>query len=434
MNNINPTIAKNNNNSEEEACIFRSCLLQSNFNHSMHFSKHEKDKRKHCTVPCSDKRNSNKAEKPAGKTMAWEIGSIDSLPNAANIFPLERTRVSLDSSDDSSPNEIGERIIRCLGDLSISVISTKGNKLLAQSIARDIRFYVKLYKEQSDHDDRYRVMVELQRRRGCSLSFIKVARTILHAAKHGHFNQKEENTKPAFSSQSEKRTVDVDGFHDNKEEETSSCFSSDLRYTLDLIMDDRMDLRLLGMQDLVFYTNSEHMNCANALRVASLVLQNHNDSGNSNDWSLGVDDFIQRFISFNNMFEDSNNEWNDDSRQWYLSKTRHCALTVLANSLHVVCSSTTDGGLVPSQLMTCTDTLLQILFHELNDTEKRPQDAYQAMRCMKVLFKVLPPEVLQKASELGAKSAVNSSLSTECYYRALLANESAAAVLMECVI
>mmetsp|Transcript_9699 Transcript_9699/g.14112 ORF Transcript_9699/g.14112 Transcript_9699/m.14112 type:complete len:435 (+) Transcript_9699:73-1377(+) len=434
MNNINPTIAKNNNNSEEEACIFRSCLLQSNFNHSMHFSKHEKDKRKHCTVPCSDKRNSNKAEKPAGKTMAWEIGSIDSLPNAANIFPLERTRVSLDSSDDSSPNEIGERIIRCLGDLSISVISTKGNKLLAQSIARDIRFYVKLYKEKSNRDDSYRVMVELQRRRGCSLSFIGVTRTILQAAKCGYFNHEEENTKPTFPYHNEQTTVEVDEFHTDNEEETSSCFSSDLRYTLDLIMDDRMDLRLLGMQDLVFYTNSEHMNCANALRVASLVLQNHNDSGNSNDWSLGVDDFIQRFISFNNMFEDSNNEWNDDSRQWYLSKTRHCALTVLANSLHVVCSSTTDGGLVPSQLMTCTDTLLQILFHELNDTEKRPQDAYQAMRCMKVLFKVLPPEVLQKASELGAKSAVNSSLSTECYYRALLANESAAAVLMECVI
>eukprot|EP00957_Ditylum_brightwellii_P082469 6269859-Ditylum_brightwellii.AAC.1 len=80
-------------------------------------------------------------------------------------------------------------------------------------------------------------------------------------------------------------------------------------------MDDRMDLRLLGMQDLVFYTNSERMNRANALHVARRVLQSHNDSGNSNDWPLAVDDFIQRFISFNNMFEDSSNEWNDDSRQ-----------------------------------------------------------------------------------------------------------------------
>eukprot|EP00957_Ditylum_brightwellii_P034957 2649419-Ditylum_brightwellii.AAC.1 len=84
---------------------------------------------------------------------------------------------------------------------------------------------------------------------------------------------------------------------------------------------------------------------------------------------------------------------------------RHCALTGLANSLHVVCSSITDDGLVPSQLMPCTDALLPILFHELNDTEKCPQDVYQAMHCMKVLFIDLPPEVLQKAMELGAKSA-----------------------------
>mmetsp|Transcript_2566 Transcript_2566/g.3721 ORF Transcript_2566/g.3721 Transcript_2566/m.3721 type:complete len:115 (+) Transcript_2566:92-436(+) len=77
MNNINPTIANNNNNNKEEACLFRSCLLQSNFNHSMHFSKHDKDKRKHYTVPCSDKRNSNKAEK-SGEKKKWH-GKLEAL-------------------------------------------------------------------------------------------------------------------------------------------------------------------------------------------------------------------------------------------------------------------------------------------------------------------------------------------------------------------
>eukprot|EP00957_Ditylum_brightwellii_P120283 9177819-Ditylum_brightwellii.AAC.1 len=80
-------------------------------------------------------------------------------------------------------------------------------------------------------------------------------------------------------------------------------------------MDDRMDLRLYGMQDLVFYTNTEHISHADALHVARLVLQNNDDSGNSNDWPLGVDDFIQRFIPLENVCKDSSNKWNDDSRQ-----------------------------------------------------------------------------------------------------------------------
>eukprot|EP00957_Ditylum_brightwellii_P034401 2609515-Ditylum_brightwellii.AAC.1 len=39
----------------------------------------------------------------------WEIGSIENLPNAANIFPLERSRASVNGG--VSPNTTGQRIV-----------------------------------------------------------------------------------------------------------------------------------------------------------------------------------------------------------------------------------------------------------------------------------------------------------------------------------
>eukprot|EP00957_Ditylum_brightwellii_P101996 7773920-Ditylum_brightwellii.AAC.2 len=88
---------------------------------------------------------SKEAHKDSFMKTVWEIGRISTLPNAGDIFPLERSQVSVNGG--VLPNTIGQRIIDCLKDLSISIASKRRYKLVAESLDRDIRFNIKLYKE-----------------------------------------------------------------------------------------------------------------------------------------------------------------------------------------------------------------------------------------------------------------------------------------------
>uniref|UniRef100_A0A6V2ABW7 KA1 domain-containing protein n=1 Tax=Ditylum brightwellii TaxID=49249 RepID=A0A6V2ABW7_9STRA len=444
--------------------VFRSVLLQpgqqqrdpmarhNSLNLPTYFPNENAMGYKNIPCPSSAKTRSSNATTKTAKCVdetatSWVImGDIHSLPNAATIFPLEKTRVTLTGI---SPNEVAKRICDSLRDLSIQIILTKKNKLLAESI--DIRFYIKLYRVENTKLDGasgdYQIMVELQKRRGDSLSFKNVARTILKAAKNGNNvasckNNGTPRLPPLFYDENKETVVEAkhDFFTDLEKKGnlsfTDTTFSScDIKYNADLLMGERMDGCLLGMQDLALLTNADSTNHATALFVARLILQNDN-GGDKRDWPFGLDEFIQKFITFDNLYNENGNDWdgdNDNTESWYHRKIRYYALTVLSNSLNIVadgsseeegCCITTDVGMA----------LIPVLIRELNDAKKRPHDAHQAMRCINVLLGISPPEVLTKAMELGFPSSIQSSLDVGRCCHSLLAKESEVAMTMECAL
>eukprot|EP00565_Helicotheca_tamesis_P001543 CAMPEP_0185735800 /NCGR_PEP_ID=MMETSP1171-20130828/26248_1 /TAXON_ID=374046 /ORGANISM="Helicotheca tamensis, Strain CCMP826" /LENGTH=449 /DNA_ID=CAMNT_0028406229 /DNA_START=95 /DNA_END=1441 /DNA_ORIENTATION=- len=429
------------NVNEENSCrpVFLSCFIKHDGYETNDFSL-SNGKTNLQKSPTDAPTAFNSARSKSEKTILWDTGNIETLPDAANIFPLEWTRVSVDHH--VSPNTIGRRVCDSLRDLSISIVSKKGHKLLAESFDRDVRFYIKLYKEKFDHVDggsgnnkptgNYRVMVELQKRRGCAASFGQMARTILQMAKNGHYEQEEEfsqsngkDTFPSLPNYQPKITVaGVNEFHSKWDKEVSCPPSCDLRRTADLIRDKYMDSSLLGMQNLVFLSNSNTTNYETALRVANLVLE---DYANGIDCDLGLSSLIKSFICAD--FCEENNILEDSFQEWYFSKMHYYALTVLANAMHTL--STFDGGLVSLHRIVSTERwleekngLLSVLIYELNATAEKPHNAYQAMRCINVLFQVPAPEVHMKAMEWGASSAIWTARNIGQSCHSLLAHES----------
>mmetsp|Transcript_805 Transcript_805/g.1219 ORF Transcript_805/g.1219 Transcript_805/m.1219 type:complete len:105 (-) Transcript_805:502-816(-) len=100
-----------------------------------------------------------------------EIGSIDILPNIANTFPVERSRLIVYGG--VLPNNIGQRIVVCLKDVPITIVSKRSYKLCEVSLDRDVHFNIKLYKEMMCRvSEGCRVMVELQKRSRCLRSIL----------------------------------------------------------------------------------------------------------------------------------------------------------------------------------------------------------------------------------------------------------------------
>mmetsp|Transcript_58529 Transcript_58529/g.87145 ORF Transcript_58529/g.87145 Transcript_58529/m.87145 type:complete len:453 (+) Transcript_58529:191-1549(+) len=435
-----------NNYEGNDTAMFRSCMVQSR--HSGNGSNHflpsrgtEKAERKF-SMSLSTPQQSKEANKDSFVKTVWEIGSIDTLPNAANIFPLERSRVSVNGG--VSPNTIGQRIVDCLKYLSITIVSKRRYKLVAESLDCDVRFNIKLYKEKYDCDDvssseGYRVMVELQKKSGCSINFASIARTILQMAESGKYNRHyEEDILPPcgspLSPPPNKQAIEdplalaLMRYRSSieMEEENISFLSLDLKRTAASIRSNRMDLSLLGMKKLVFLTSTHITSNSTALFVAKLVLGN--DVVDSKDDSLDLSSLIKSFVSVDICDEEDvkDNTFFGE----YVNKMHYYALTVLANSMHVVWSSY-GGEFGYLQQILCTDGwlekkhgLLPRLIDKLVHSEKRPYDAYQVMRCLNVVFQVSSPKVNLKAMEWGAMSAIYSARDIGHSCHSLLERES----------
>mmetsp|Transcript_8529 Transcript_8529/g.12381 ORF Transcript_8529/g.12381 Transcript_8529/m.12381 type:complete len:450 (-) Transcript_8529:309-1658(-) len=416
-----------NNYEGNDTAMFRSCMVQSR--HSGNGSNHflpsrgtEKAERKF-SMSLSTPQQSKEANKDSFVKTVWEIGSIDTLPNAANIFPLERSRASVNGG--VSPNTTGQRIVDCLKDLSITIVSKRRYKLVAESLDCDVRFNIKLYKEKYDCDDvssseGYRVMVELQKRSGCSINFVQIARTILQMAKSGKCNTQCEELSPC-----EKKFMLYKSSIEMEEENVSSLFL-DLKRTTASIRSNQMDLSLLGMEELVSLTSMHISSNSTALFVAKLVLGN--DAVDSTDDSLDLNGLIKSFVSVDICDEEDVKDYTFFGG--YVNKMHYYALTVLANSMHVVWSSH-GGGFGYLQQILCTDGwlekkhgLLPTLIDKLAHSEKRPHDAYQVMRCLNIVFQVSSPKVNLKAMEWGAPSAIYSARDIGRSCHSLLERES----------
>lgn len=109
----------------------------------------------------------------------WDVHNLSRIPM---LFPIERTHEVV---KDSSPETVSHNISKLLQEESISVEYDNDNAIAYAENQEGLKFHIRLFQSnESTCGDRNRdILVEIQRRHGCSVAFHNIAIKILHAAR-----------------------------------------------------------------------------------------------------------------------------------------------------------------------------------------------------------------------------------------------------------
>lgn len=262
-----------------------------------------------------------------GVRSSWKPVNVPKLPE---LYPLERSHVSIPDAD---AVEIAMRIADCLRKESIAA-TFEENKAVAETSCHT-QFYVKLF------EDEHQLVVEVQRRTGCSYVFHQCSKAVLRAAK----GQESRRDTPQFTI--------PDSIRKSEQLDKVNAYEEALEHSFDLLKKERVDAQLLGMQSLIKLSEQAPLGD----RVTVII--NHVHERPADDDEFGT-------------------------------MLRRDALTVLANSL-------VENQ--PPELL--SDELLRVLIADLTDSDLHT--AHQAARCLTAICQCRP--LKQLLTKMGASPA-----------------------------
>jgi len=350
--------------------------------------------------------HSNVSQKSDMATSIWNVKEFNSLRDVATIVPLEKTHISVSGL---LPNEVANRILDSLRRLSISSIFRRPKATLLAESLDHTQFYIRLFKK-IDGANRA-IVVELQRRNGCSLTFVSMARTILREVKHGYID--EESTSNMYVATHDKNIITATDDRTHKEME------EDMTFALELVADNLVEncfinANLIAMESLCALLDGWSTDSRISLAAANNILRG--DDGTHQEIKRSILQYVchpchEKY--FHNELEE-----------------RHClvmhnlALAALANMLQIFPESGNElQVIVKSDEWLGDKGLLAVLIEELHFAETRPHDAYHAMRCLNAIIGV-SSDVKSRAIELGIRNAMDISQNVGHCSHALLARES----------
>jgi len=293
------------------------------------------------------------------KVPASWILKTDKLEPVPIDFPLERTHREIYHVD---PCEVASRISEALRVLSIEA-EYDCERAKAKCRTLDfVSFRIRLY---AGGENNQPVVVEVQRRRGSSFSFMQSCRAILDAA---------EGVQVCLTTNKRGPPSLVEGpiggmkCLQGKAPPSTSTFVAPFEVVLQLLSSQKRDANVLGMEKLSFLTDPLKTHPVTALRVCRIVAL-----GDAS-YSVREDtlEILQRDV-FASEFDPDESE----SGKNYSEQLRRLALVVLSNSL----SMTGKEGSLAKAIMEQRwfgECLLPVLLDEIKSASERPHCAHEA--------------------------------------------------------
>lgn len=317
----------------------------------------------------------------------------EALTHVPDHFLLEKTSRFISGTNAST---VSARISECLCSRSIEVVyhDTKAKAKCRNSDY--VKFQIRLYSGRGEY--KHGVIVEVQRRSGSCLSFMKDCHAILNAAE-GDYG--DDSLLPKLTPVQDLKCLQ----NAHVPQETES-----FKKALELLMEDRLDANVLGMDYLSSLTDSTKSSEDVVVEVAKNIL---------NGASLKVLEKIVHSIHYNyNAVEE------DDlpSEAHFYQKLRNHAMNVLLNLIRI--SSELDSGLFlkiknhPSLM----DDFLNILINDLKDAQQRPHDAFAAAKSLALILEI--SSVHDKVRKEDCIIALNKAKNHGSKYHLSLASES----------
>jgi len=290
----------------------------------------------------------------------WNV-NIQKLKDSSTIFPIERTHAVLNGI---SASVVADRVVACLEENSIYATFNNDKAMAVAETDNHTTFEIWMYRHRNNDQNGNlpSLLLEVQRKSGCSISFHWVARAILKAAKG--ISVAAAVPRPSISSfippPSKKAKI----------AQENDVFES-IENVHSLLEKDRFDANILGMQTLRSLTSLQSTTAETAATVSKLILV-----GNEEMSAIGdkVKSIVQNGCN--------NDDYECDMERHYGRIMYSHALGVIANSLDII-STIEDFNSLESDKWFIED-LLSLLLTEIQCIQ-RPHDACEAARCLNVL-------------------------------------------------
>lgn len=308
----------------------------------------------------------------AAKTAIWVVSEPIPLPFH---YLLDRSNVYV---EDASAQECADRICHCLRTLNIAAQQGKEDDLVEDSSSvllaetHDcVKFAVRLFYDQG------MVVVEVQRRGGCSFGFREASRAVLQSVKSA-------SPVPAVP----KRQFAIpSALPARSSEALESCVRDDFEIAMNMLQSERSDLQTLALNSLEQMTKT-----CGSTRVAAKL-------------ALGCD-CIERLVA---LLEEQT------------GPTTRKVLAIVANACTTLDASDLIEVLSSSENLK-TGSFLSSLLTSLSEASERPHDAYQAARCLQALL--ISKEVEDAVVQMSCMEVVESACRAGCSSHRALEKES----------
>mmetsp|Transcript_35933 Transcript_35933/g.78069 ORF Transcript_35933/g.78069 Transcript_35933/m.78069 type:complete len:480 (+) Transcript_35933:142-1581(+) len=327
----------------------------------------------------------------------WTVKQIPPNPP----YPLERTHEILRHT---SPSTIANRIASCLRDQSIGAVYDNENAACIAETSDLTKFYVRLFRCGDEEESDGAVLVEVQRRRGSCPTFHDAARVILAAARGSPTDGRTDNnvmsSKPRSLPASltdragefgcaSKRCCSQENTRDAEDDIKQSMVLADLECVNCLLHKERLDAHLLALEGLRFLTDAQSTGVCTATAVAKAIL--------SDDAAAGIRDAVLSLVVNGSLDTNESRSPHDcDIDVNFGHALREHALAVLANSIGQLSRSGSKDEL--PVVLSESNELLSVLADDITNVQKKPNDAYEASRCLNKLLEA------SDAAKLDAKA------------------------------
>lgn len=326
----------------------------------------------------------------------WMVSKVEQIPDD---FPLEKTSRHIRDADCSL---VATRISDCLRLRSIEAEYNDDEGKAKCRTADFVSFRIKLFAGTEGG-----VVVEVQRRRGSSFSFMRDCRAILDAAEGGGVSPASESDLPYL-----KRPVsDMSCLKGVKLESTN-----DVEAAEDLLQEDRRDANMLGMESLEDLTNPLTSSPDAVRRAAKSVLCAGGESQ--------IRDSISSLLKFSSLKDErGTRQVDEDKEDDYDERMHNLSLSVVYNAFSVMVEDGSLSSAFKTHEQWFLGTLVPVLIHDVKCFEERPHDACLAAKCMQC-FAACTPVARETITEAGALDALASASDFGTGYHASLAQEA----------
>eukprot|EP00957_Ditylum_brightwellii_P066545 5051222-Ditylum_brightwellii.AAC.1 len=286
-------------------------------------------------------------------TCTWNINT-QTLKDSSTIFPIERTHVVLKNI---SASIVADRVAECLEENSIFATFHGDEAMVIAETKDHTRFEIRLLKHQTENK-KDSLLLEVQRKSGCTISFHWVARSILKSAQGIAVKAKIPRPPVVLSLPEDESKDQFDAIEEIENIE-------------ELLEKDRLDANVLGMESLRSLTSLLSTSAKNAEIISRSIF--YNEEGNPM-----IGNKLKSFIQTRHHIKDDEC---DTQRNFERIIYSH-ALAVFANSLETISTIRDAPVMEPDTWL--SEELLPLLLRETQCAE-RPHDAFKAARCLHAL-------------------------------------------------
>lgn len=377
--------------------------------------------------------NQDPDSKRTRKTATWTPTELRTVPA---FYPLEKSSRLV---EDDTATEVAARLSECLRHLSIQAVYDNDTACLWT--AENVEMHLSLWKTPPTSSQQG-IVVELQRRSGDSIAYHRYARTILDAAVGLlDVGTIEVDYEVVYSKKVQRLLMlELKNSADKEEHETAV---QAIEIAHGLLMKDRMDARVLGLESLCLLTDPRKTGFITSMLTSHVVLlgstqgveipgvqpDGYVDEGPFQEIRAGILNLVQ----FQRIGEDEDLTDEDaDADKEHMTLLHNLALAVLANALDCIENpdrfenDTPEDTKPRGRMRTASSTevaneflqqteelskkeLLSTLISELGKAADKPHNAVLSAKCIGSLCRA-SDEAKKRAKELGAKQVVSTAM------------------------